>query len=226
MTSLFERMDAAGEIPVELVQRGGRGVELLEFMAVGADEGVDAATAAEETVESEEMGRARQLRVMLDAAREEAVRETRRTLGEEYEARVKQERRRVEGFLLEFGEQRQVYFARVEGELVRLALMVAAKILQREVNVDAMHLAGTVKAALSRIQDGSTAVMRVRPEEIGVWEQVFAEDGGNRVEVVGDKTMRLGDCVLETTIGRVELGVLSQLGEIERGFRELLGRAE
>ena len=30
--------------------------------------------------------------------------------------------------------------------------------------------------------------------------------------------MRLGDCVVETELGSVDLGIRSQLGEIERGF--------
>ncbi len=226
MTSLFDTI-GANELPVDLMSSGGRGVTLLEFMAVGAKEVEDAAAAAEEEPAAEEFvpDRGAQMRAMLDAAREEAAEETRRLLVAEYEERIRQERRRIERLLLEFGEERQRYFARVEAAVVRLAMYVAAKVLQREVSVDAMHLAATVRAALSRIQDGSTAVMRVRPEEVGVWEQAFSEESADRIEVAGDKTMRLGDCVLETTIGRVELGVVAQLGEIERGFRELLERA-
>jgi flagellar assembly protein FliH len=34
--------------------------------------------------------------------------------------------------------------------------------------------------------------------------------------------MRTGECVLETNIGRVELGVSAQLAEIEKGFFDLL----
>ncbi len=225
MTSLFDHLET-NELPVDLMNPGGRGVSLLEFMAVGAKVVDDAAAAAEEEA-GEELtpDRGAQMRAMLEAAREDAAAETRKILGEEYEERIRQERRRIERLMLEFGEQRQRYFVQVEAAVVRLAMYVAAKVLQREVSVDAMHLTATVRAALSRIQDGSTAVMRVRPEEVGVWEQVFSEEGANRVEVAGDKTMRLGDCALETTIGRVELGVVAQLGEIERGFRELLERA-
>ena len=49
--------------------------------------------------------------------------------------------------------------------------------------------------------------MRVRPEEAGLWKRVFTEEGISRIEVVGDKALRLGDCVMETSLGRVELGV-------------------
>jgi flagellar assembly protein FliH len=46
--------------------------------------------------------------------------------------------------------------------------------------------------------------------------------------VVGGEGMRLGDCVIETEQGSVDLGIRSQLGEIERGFFDRVGtpRAE
>jgi flagellar assembly protein FliH len=35
--------------------------------------------------------------------------------------------------------------------------------------------------------------------------------------------MLLGDCVIETDLGSVDLGIRSQLGEIERGFFDRAG---
>jgi flagellar assembly protein FliH len=35
--------------------------------------------------------------------------------------------------------------------------------------------------------------------------------------------MRLGDCLVETELGSVDLGIRSQLGEIERGFFDRAG---
>ncbi len=42
-------------------------------------------------------------------------------------------------------------------------------------------------------------------------------------EVVAGEGMRLGDCVIETELGSVDLGIRSQLGEIERGFFDRAG---
>ena len=226
MTSLFEH-DPANDVPADLLSSGRRGVALLEFMAVGAKTGEDGAAGSAENFSDtdSELDSAVQLRAMLEAAREDATAETQQVLGEEFAERIRSERRRVERLLVEFGEQRRIFFTQAEAAVVRLSLLVAAKILQHEADADVMLLSATVRAALSRIQDGSSAVVRVRPEEAGVWEQVFAEDGFNKVEIAGDKSLRLGDCVMETSLGRVELGVVAQLGEIERGFRELLERA-
>jgi hypothetical protein len=35
--------------------------------------------------------------------------------------------------------------------------------------------------------------------------------------------MRLGDCVIETELGSVDIGIRAQLGEIERGFFDRAG---
>jgi flagellar assembly protein FliH len=40
--------------------------------------------------------------------------------------------------------------------------------------------------------------------------------------VVGDERLAAGECVLETNVGKVELGVSVQLEEIERGFFDLM----
>ena len=39
-----------------------------------------------------------------------------------------------------------------------------------------------------------------------------------RPTVLAGDGMRVGDCVIETELGSVDLGIRSQLGEIERGF--------
>ena len=42
------------------------------------------------------------------------------------------------------------------------------------------------------------------------------------LQIVGDERLRAGECVLETNVGKVELGVSAQLEEIERGFFDLM----
>jgi flagellar assembly protein FliH len=53
-----------------------------------------------------------------------------------------------------------------------------------------------------------------------MWRGLFGSEAG--VTLMGDERMELGECVLETSVGRVELGVSAQLEEIEKGFFDLL----
>ena len=41
--------------------------------------------------------------------------------------------------------------------------------------------------------------------------------------MIAGEGMRLGDCVIETELGSVDLGIRAQLGEIERGFFDRAG---
>ena len=44
--------------------------------------------------------------------------------------------------------------------------------------------------------------------------------------VVADEAMLPGECVIESKVGTVDLGIRSQLGEIERGFFDRAGTSD
>ncbi len=217
MISLFEQVGV--EVPVELVTRGGRGASLLEFVAF-PEPVVEVAVEAEAVFAVDE--RAVQTAAMVAAAREEAAAEARRACEVEFAARLEEERERIERIAEAFAADREKYFAAVEGEVVRLAMAVARRVLTREVESDAMHLEATVRAALARVSDGSRSTLRVNAFEAGAWRETLG--GEVLVEVFGEERMAAGECVLETSVGRVELGARAQTEEIERGFAELLER--
>jgi flagellar assembly protein FliH len=122
----------------------------------------------------------------------------------------------------EFRQERARYFAGVEAEVVKLVLAIAARVLHREVNLDPLLLAGVVRVALEKVAEDSTTVLRVPAGALAMWREVFAESSGASLQIVGDERLGAGECVLETNVGRVELGVKAQLEEIERGFFDLL----
>jgi flagellar assembly protein FliH len=64
--------------------------------------------------------------------------------------------------------------------------------------------------------------LRVPVEAIEMWREVFVASPKTSPQVVGDERLSVGECVLDTNVGRVELGVSAQLEEIERGFFDLL----
>ena len=227
MTSLFDLPDAgrgAGmplDLLMDLAADGRRGVSPLEFFAV-EDEAAERlarenADRLRETPESMAQERARQVSAMVEAARAEAKAEARRECEAEVVARVATERERVERVCAEFARDRQRYFAAAEAQVVKLALAIARRVLAREVAEDATHLAPVVRAALARVQDGSATVLRVR--DVSGWAEMFADES---VSVMADERLKAGECVLETEVGRVELGIEVQMREVERGFGELM----
>jgi flagellar assembly protein FliH len=159
----------------------------------------------------------------VEAARREAWAEARETLGRECDERVAAERGAVIKTCEQFAKERAKYFADVEAEVVRLALSIAARVLNREAEFDPLLLRGAVKVALEKVREESSVTLRVPEEQAEEWRSI-TQGAQAAVTVVGDQRLGPSECVLETSVGRVELGVKAQLKEIERGFFDLLGQ--
>ena len=230
MTSLFEHIGSANGLPVamvsDLMTRGNRSVTALNFLPVD-EEGEPlvefrlAAVTREPDLPSVDE-RARQIAAMMDAAREDAAEQARLAMQAEWDEQQQHERARAERLTVEFARDRRRYFAAAEAQVVKLALAVAARILSREISAHALPLAATVQAALERVQDGSETILRVRPEQAELWRGLFVDEP--RVSVTEDSRLDVDDCVLETRMGRIDLGIVAQMQEIERGFDDLMTR--
>jgi flagellar assembly protein FliH len=143
----------------------------------------------------------------------------------EMQSTLARERGRVVGAVQEFRAAREEYFGGVEQEVVKLALAIAARVLHRETQLDPLLLEGAVHVALERMADRTSVVLRTAMADVAVWERVLSTmDADERPAVRGDAGLERGECVLETKMGTVELGVKAQLQEIERGFFDLLSR--
>lgn len=158
----------------------------------------------------------------LESARSEARTESRQQWEAEWSESVAAERTRVTRVCEEFAKERRRYFIEVEAEVVKLALAIAARILHREAKLDPLLLTAAVRVVLDKVADNSTMELRVPAVELERWKDVLVMETKSRVELVGDERLDAGECVLETSVGKVELGVAAQLEEIEKGFFDLL----
>jgi flagellar assembly protein FliH len=124
-----------------------------------------------------------------------------------------------------FVQERDRYMQMVEHEVVHLSLAVAARIMRREAQMDPLLLTGAVRVALGQLAGSTQVRLRVPPAELDLWIESMALLPNLSVKptVVPGDGMLLGDCVIETELGSVDLGIRSQLGEIERGFFDRSG---
>jgi flagellar assembly protein FliH len=244
MTSPFELANATAEsavvgLPVRLwdrQSRSGKTISRLEFQSV--DQVVVEVTAqAKSRAEPDEMelrlkeeiaaldaqSQTQKVLSQIDAARSEARADARREWEEELEEKIATERAGVLHSCEQFGRERAKYFAGVEAEVVTLALAIAARVLHREAKLDPLLLSAAVRVALEKVAEDSATVLRVPAGEAESWRGVFSTQASeSSVQVVGDERLDAGECVLDTNVGKVELGVSAQLSEIERGFFDLL----
>jgi flagellar assembly protein FliH len=126
--------------------------------------------------------------------------------------------------LEQFRSEREAYFARIEPEIVQLALAIARKILHREAQMDPLLLAGMVHVALEKVETATRVRLRANPADIHYWNEHFSQGGTSQAgpELIGDATLQHGECALETEIGSTQISLETQLKEIEQGFFDLL----
>lgn len=166
---------------------------------------------------------AAELRSHVERARAEAAIEMERRISAEYEQKLTAARASVAKVVTEFDSQQREYFARVEAEVVQLALAIAAKILHREAQVDPMLVAALVRISLEKMREGSSVTIRVGAGHSEAWKKYLSGVPNLiQVEVCEDSHLSEQDCLVETELGSASFGLDAQLKEVEQGFFDLL----
>jgi len=166
------------------------------------------------------------VRMQVEQARAHGMREGEAQSRGKFERELTGERQSLAKAVQDFARDREAYFCHVEAEVVKLAIGIARKILHREVQVDPLLLAGVVRVGLEKIALGTSVRLRVHPDHVYAWHDFFSNQPEHGVvpELLGDATLGMGQCILETALGTTELTLEAQLAEIERGFFDLLAQ--
>jgi flagellar assembly protein FliH len=215
----FESVAAPPVRTLEYRDMGGNLISdgaITQAFATGSPDEAGERRARVELVEAELAERIK--REVLEATQQLELR-----LRQEYELKLQAARAPIAGALSGFESQREEYFARVESEIVQLALAIATKILHREAQVDPMLVATLVRVAIEKLRDGSKVTVRVSPGRARQWKEYFAgQPSAARAEIVEDSSLSEHDCLLETELGVANFGLDTQLKEVEQGFFDLM----
>lgn len=115
--------------------------------------------------------------------------------------------------------------AEAESSTVALALAIAKRILHRELSVDPDALLGLVKAVFQTVDAREGSRLRVSTSDaktiLAARERLNLPTS---LEVVADPTLPQGSAIFSTSRGEIDASLDTQLGEIERGFADILGK--
>ncbi len=141
-----------------------------------------------------------------------------------FEQQLEGERAAIARAVAEFCRERASYYQSIEEEAVRLALNIARRVLHRESQIDPLLLLGMVRVALGKIEGASGVALLVNPQRAVEWRRLLTAhlDPREVPEVVEDPAMAGEQLGLRTTMGTAEIGMESQLKEIENGLMDLL----
>jgi flagellar assembly protein FliH len=112
-----------------------------------------------------------------------------------------------------------------EGDLLKLAISIARRVLHRELTLDPESIEGLIRVALDKLQSRELCRVRVHPEqEQAIRKSLERFANSQKVELITDSSLQCGDVLFETAHGNLDASIESQLGEIERGLADRLRR--
>jgi len=146
------------------------------------------------------------------------------------EARVRVERalEAVAAAERAMAEMHDRYVAEAEAAAVDLAFQIAEKVIAATVASDREAVLGVVSGALLRTTDRDHLVLEVNPGDFELVRDSAAElasrlGGISRMEVVSERRVEAGGCVVRTEAGEIDARVSSQLERVRRLLAEAGG---
>jgi flagellar assembly protein FliH len=136
----------------------------------------------------------------------------------------------VEALVALIEEERQRVWREAEPQIVAFVLEVAQKVVKDEAKINRDVAISTVRNALRRVVETDNIRIRVNPADLETVRAAREDllslvDGIRHVEIVEDRRMSEGGCVVETAGGTVDARLETQLAEIETALQNLAEEA-
>jgi flagellar assembly protein FliH len=110
-----------------------------------------------------------------------------------------------------------------EKDLLKLSVMIARRVLHRELTLDPESIEGLIRVALEKMQSREVCRVRAHPDhQQAIKEALERHSNSHKVELIADPSLQCGDVLFETAHGTLDASIESQLREIERGFADRL----
>jgi flagellar assembly protein FliH len=183
------------------------------------------------TPASEEVSALRARVAELQAALETRVRDAREAGRREGEAagrdqaaaQLKPAIEQLARSIRELADLRPRLRGQAEGDLVRLALAIARRVLHRELSIDSDAVGSLAKSALDKLRLQEISRVRIHPPHRPAIEALLAASGEcAHIELKPDISLPPGGIVFETTRGEFDSSIEIRLKEIERGLTDRL----
>jgi flagellar assembly protein FliH len=119
--------------------------------------------------------------------------------------------------------------AQMEEEVVRLALHVARKIMQRDVQTDPQVVVDVVRAALKKCHAQEDVVVYVNPmdrDTLSEMRPALMQElrSIRHLRIEAKESIERGGALVECAIGELDVRLERQLGEVERAFEQMINQ--
>ncbi|CEK20433.1 FliH/SctL family protein [Chthonomonas calidirosea] len=149
--------------------------------------------------------------------------EVRAELTRQAEAERQALRQDLQNFVQLVEAQRRRIWEELEPQVVQLVFELARKVIKQEVEASKEVALSVIKNALLRVADSASLCIRVSPRDLETVRSHREEllemlDHLPHVEIIGDRRVGDGGCIVETPNGNVDARIETQLAELNPLF--------
>lgn len=154
-----------------------------------------------------------------EAAKEKALREMELRFDAEVAAKTDEARADLVETIERINGLAEEISKRHEHDIVELAIQIARKIVGREVTIDREIAFTLVRVSLAKLHDRAVAEVHLNPEDLAYVESHRDKiDFRGALDLVADRAVSVGGCLIHTDAGDVDARVESQFEEIAHGL--------
>lgn len=124
----------------------------------------------------------------------------------------------------EIDEKMAAYSESFEKIVVSLALIIAEKVVRKEILQSSMIIE-VLQDSLRRIIGANRVIVKINPVDLQILntesEGLFNDDSFSKIKFEPDEKIEQGGCLVETEIGSVDARVTSQFGEVKKNLEAI-----
>lgn len=107
---------------------------------------------------------------------------------------------------------------RTERQMVELALTLARRVVQTEIDANPAQLLAMARTAIDRLGEDTRIMVRLNPVDYAAAGGENMPQLGTAVTVVADPKVEHGGCRIESDLGTLDAGIHAQIAELGRGL--------
>jgi flagellar assembly protein FliH len=132
---------------------------------------------------------------------------------------------RLNASVIQILEMRPDLRRRAERDVVQLALLIAKRVLHRQLSVDEEALTAIARVAFERLTRSESYRVTVNPRFAAAVTAALSGGHASRVHIDPDPECAPGTLIIHSAEGIIDASIDTQLDEIRRGLTDRLARA-
>ena len=146
-------------------------------------------------------------------------------LEKEYTDKLAKKFEYVTEIVSDFNKTVAEYDKSFEKIIINIALIIAEKIVQREI-LQGPIIDTVLKDSLKRVIGSNKILVRLHPSDLEIINQdsgnLFIDDAFSKIKFESDEKIERGGCFIETEIGNVDARISSQFNEMKKQFESTI----